>query len=205
MDLGSKIKKIRKDNNLTQEELAKKIYVTRTAISKWETNKGFPSIDNLQTISSLFNVSINELLSSNELVSLACINNEDQEIKHKLQLFSFADVVSFLLLFLPIYAKEIEGYYYSMMYYDSSLTKLNIILYTIVFSLFLVIAFLEWLLSIVNINKKKLVFIFSILYTAFVLSFVIATSEAYAGLMILVLLMVKILVILINVKKGIVK
>ena len=44
MSVGDNIKKLRHENNLTQEELAKKIYVTRNAISKWEIDKGLPSI-----------------------------------------------------------------------------------------------------------------------------------------------------------------
>ena len=47
MLLGEKIKKLRTDNGLTQEELAERIYVTRTAVSKWETGKGMPGIESL--------------------------------------------------------------------------------------------------------------------------------------------------------------
>ena len=50
MTFGEKLKKLRNDNGLTQEQLADKIFVTRTAISKWETDKGFPSIDSLKAI-----------------------------------------------------------------------------------------------------------------------------------------------------------
>ncbi len=64
MTLGQKIKKLRNENNLTQAELADKIFVTRTAISKWETDNGYPSIDSLKTLSNLFNVSIDELISN---------------------------------------------------------------------------------------------------------------------------------------------
>ena len=63
MTFGEKLKKLRTDKNLTQDELAEKIYVTRTAISKWETDKGYPSIDSLKQLSNLFEVSIDELIS----------------------------------------------------------------------------------------------------------------------------------------------
>ena len=63
MTFGEKLKKLRTDNNLTQDELAEKIYVTRTAISKWETDKGYPSIDSLRELSSLFKISIDDLIS----------------------------------------------------------------------------------------------------------------------------------------------
>mgnify|MGYP000010191026 CR=1 FL=1 len=67
MTFGEKLKKLRTDNNLTQDELAEKIYVTRTAISKWETDKGYPSIDSLKELSSLFKISIDELISDADI------------------------------------------------------------------------------------------------------------------------------------------
>lgn len=67
MTFGEKLKQLRKDNNLTQEDLAEKLYVTRTAISKWETGKGFPAIDSLKSISVLFQVSIDDLISEGDV------------------------------------------------------------------------------------------------------------------------------------------
>jgi len=67
MTFGEKLKKLRKDNQLTQDELAEKIYVTRTAISKWETDKGYPSIDSLKQLSNLFHISIDELISDTDI------------------------------------------------------------------------------------------------------------------------------------------
>ena len=67
MTFGEKLKKLRNDNGLTQDELAEKIYVTRTAISKWETDKGYPSIDSLKQLSNLFHISIDELISNTDI------------------------------------------------------------------------------------------------------------------------------------------
>ena len=67
MTFGEKLKKLRSDNNITQEQLADQIFVTRTAISKWETDKGYPSIDSLKELSRLFNVSIDDLISDNDI------------------------------------------------------------------------------------------------------------------------------------------
>ena len=50
MTFGGKLKKLRTDSGLTQDELAEKIYVTRTAVSKWESDRGYPNIDSLKAI-----------------------------------------------------------------------------------------------------------------------------------------------------------
>lgn len=66
MNLSEKIIKIRQENNLTQDEMADKIFVTRQAISKWERGISYPSLDVLRLISKEFQISMNNLLSVNE-------------------------------------------------------------------------------------------------------------------------------------------
>lgn len=66
MGLSEKIINLRKSNNLTQEELAKRLFVTRQAISKYERGVSFPSIDTIKLISKEFNISINDLLGVNK-------------------------------------------------------------------------------------------------------------------------------------------
>ena len=60
--LGNKIQKLRKENNLTQEELASKIDVTRQTISKWELNESTPDIIYSKKLAETFNISLDELL-----------------------------------------------------------------------------------------------------------------------------------------------
>lgn len=67
MTFGEKLKRLRNDNGMTQEQLAEKIFVTRTAISKWETNNGYPSIDSLKAISNLFGTGIDDLISDKDI------------------------------------------------------------------------------------------------------------------------------------------
>lgn len=64
MEFYEKLQELRRSKNLTQEELAEALYVSRTAISKWESGRGYPSIDSLKAISKFFSVSIDELLSA---------------------------------------------------------------------------------------------------------------------------------------------
>ena len=76
MEIGEKIKELRKQKGWTQEELAEKLFVSRTAVSKWESGKGTPNIDSLKDISAIFAVSIDELLSGEELISIAKMDNQ---------------------------------------------------------------------------------------------------------------------------------
>ena len=65
MDLGNKIVNLRKKNNLSQEELAEKVGVTRQTISKWELGDTAPDINQAKTIAKIFNVSLDELTNNN--------------------------------------------------------------------------------------------------------------------------------------------
>lgn len=64
MTFSEKLKTIRKKAGMSQEKLAEKIGVSRQAITKWETDSGIPDIDNMMALSSLFNISLDELLSN---------------------------------------------------------------------------------------------------------------------------------------------
>ena len=66
MELGKNIQKIRKDNNLTQDDFANKYYVTRQTISNWETGKSYPDLETLVKISNDFNISLDILLKEDD-------------------------------------------------------------------------------------------------------------------------------------------
>ena len=82
MEFHEKLQELRKKKGLTQEELAQVLYVSRTAISKWETDRGYPSIDSLKAIAKFFSVSVDELLSGEEALTIA---EEDNKQKQKNQ------------------------------------------------------------------------------------------------------------------------
>lgn len=77
MTLGEKIKQLRKNACLSQEQLAEKLCVSRQAISKWESDRGTPEIENLQSISKLFVVSIDSLLEDEQLSTVILKENID--------------------------------------------------------------------------------------------------------------------------------
>jgi len=64
-DLGKKLQELRKKNNLTQDELALKLNVSRQSISKWENNESLPDSANLIELAKVYNISLDELVSNN--------------------------------------------------------------------------------------------------------------------------------------------
>ena len=110
MEFGEKLQELRKSKGLTQEELAEALYVSRTAISKWESSRGYPNIESLKEISSFFSVTIDELLSGEKILSIA-----DKENKSNIRnmcnfLLGIVDMLSVMLIMLPLYPKPVDGY-----------------------------------------------------------------------------------------------
>lgn len=106
MEFNEKLQELRKHKKLTQEELAEILFVSRTAISKWESGRGYPSIESLKVISEFFSVSIDELLSGKELISVA-----EKDSLHKMQhmrdlVFGLLDCAIAMFLFFPFFGQR---------------------------------------------------------------------------------------------------
>lgn len=105
MEFNEKLKQLRQNKEWTQEELAEKLFISRTAISKWESGRGFPSIESLKAISKVFDVSIDELLSNSELIIIAEKDKKEQRQHFQKLLLGILDCTVGLLLFLPIFGQ----------------------------------------------------------------------------------------------------
>ena len=103
MEFNEKLQELRKGKGLTQEELAEKLFVSRTAISKWESGRGYPSIDSLKEISRYFSVTIDELICPEEILSAA--EEEKQAFAGRTLSFicNTLDFLTVFLLFLPVF------------------------------------------------------------------------------------------------------
>ena len=77
MELNEQIKKYRTEMNLSQEELAEKIYVTRQSVSNWENGKTYPDIHSLLLLSSLFGISLDQLVKGDIEIMKAEIKKEE--------------------------------------------------------------------------------------------------------------------------------
>lgn len=109
MEFHEKLQELRKNRGLTQEELAEALYVSRTAVSKWESGRGYPSIDSLKEISKYFSISIDDLLSGETLLFLAEKENKSTLRNMCSFLFGILDICSFLMIILPLYPSTIGG------------------------------------------------------------------------------------------------
>ena len=107
MEFNKKLQELRKQKGITQEELAKALYVSRTAISKWESGRGYPNIDSLKAIADFFGLTVDQLLSGDELLTIAEESGmQKATLIHRL-IFGLLDCGVSLLLFLPLFGKKL--------------------------------------------------------------------------------------------------
>ena len=103
MEFCEKLQELRKKRGLTQEELAEQLYVSRTAISKWESGRGYPSIDSLKAIAKYFSVSVDDLLSGDTVLAIAEEDRTQSEKRSRTLVFGLLDCSAGPLLFLPFF------------------------------------------------------------------------------------------------------
>ena len=106
MEFGEKLQILRKQRALTQEELAQALYVSRAAVSKWESGRGYPGVDSLRAIAAFFSVSVDELLSGEQLLHLAEVDTKTREERICDLLFGAVDLGALLYLLLPLFAQK---------------------------------------------------------------------------------------------------
>ena len=103
MEFNEKLQELRKARSLTQEELAEALFVSRTAISKWESGRGYPNLDSLKEISKFFSVSIDDLICTQEIISAAEDEKKECVDKYISLICNVLDIFLALLLFLPVF------------------------------------------------------------------------------------------------------
>lgn len=109
MEFREKLQELRKQRGLTQEALAEQLYVSRTAISKWESGRGYPSIDSLKAISAYFSISIDDLLSGDALLTIAEEDGKQKEGRLRNLVLALMDCGMGFLLFLPLFGQRDGG------------------------------------------------------------------------------------------------
>ena len=198
MEFNEKLQELRKNKGLTQEELAEALYVSRTAISKWESGRGYPSIDSLKEIAKYFSVTIDELLSSDEVLSIAEEDNKQKETHFRSLVFGLLDISILMFFFLPFFGQKANGVIQevSLLSLNEITTYLKTAYYAIVISIavygILTLTFQNCQKVFWTKNRDKISLILNV---AAVLLFIIS-SQVYAGAFLFIFLVIKALMLI---------
>lgn len=193
MEFHKKLQLLRNEKGVTQEELAKLLFVSRTAVSKWESGRGYPNIDSLKAISKLFAVSIDDLLSGEELIDLAESEQKQNTANTRNLIFGILDCTVSLLFFLPLFGQPQNGKVVTVpllaTYGDS-----DYIFFTYIFFVGIITVFGVAQLALQNLKNKvwvKQKVPLSLSFSVAVLLFSIANRQPYVGAFLLCLLVTK--------------
>lgn len=198
MEFNEKLQELRRKKGLTQEELAQKLFVSRTAISKWESGRGYPSIDSLKEIAKFFSISIDELLSSNEVLTLAEEDSKEKENRSRDLVYALLDLSAALLLFLPFFGQKSSGIIQDVSLL--ALTSVSVyikVAYLVVVSLLVIFGVLTLALQnckgvFWNKYKSKISIILSIVA---VFTFIIS-PQPFAATLLFIFLVIKVLMLI---------
>ena len=111
MEIGNKIVDLRKKNNLTQEQLAEKVGVSRQTISKWELGESTPDIKQAKNLSEIFEIDINELIGNfNNIILDKVISNENDTRKLS-KIFKIVTIILGIILIIELTILTLIGVY----------------------------------------------------------------------------------------------
>ena len=197
MEFNEKLQELRKKKGLTQEELAEALYVSRAAVSKWESGRGYPNIDSLKAVANYFSVSVDELLSPEEALDIAEEDSRQRERRIRDLVFGLLDICALMLLFLPLFAQRGEG-----VIREVSLLSLSEVSPYIRLSYFaLVMMLVVWgilTLALQNCNKRLWIQMKSkvslVLNVLGVLLFILSL-QPYAAVFLFIFLIIKVLML----------
>lgn len=198
MEFNEKLQQLRTGKNLTQEQLAEQLYVSRTAISKWESGKGYPNIESLKCISKFFSVTIDELLSGEELISLAETENRSN-VKRIYNIISgIIDVLAVAFIVLPIYGKpEGDLFYHVNLLSNTNMANIDIGIHWAIYLFIIGLGLAR--LAFIYFDKVSLYSIISkvsIATGAIAICLFAAAREPYATILLFLFFAVKIFLLL---------
>lgn len=205
MEFHEKLQELRKNRGLTQEELAEALYVSRTAISKWESGRGYPNIESLKGIANFFSITIDDLLSGEKLLSIAEKENKTTIRNMCDLLFGIVDVCYFMLIVLPLYPNTIDGYIYSVnLFAYAETTSLIRFVYWSVYISLIVLGIIKIVLVKSKTEiKHNIVTDISMGINILAVLFLAMTREAYAVILAFLLLVMKGILLLKYIKTGV--
>lgn len=198
MEFHEKLQELRKQKGLTQEELASILSVSRTAISKWESGRGYPNIDSLKAIAKYFSVTIDQLLSGDELLTIAEEDTKQTKTNTCNLIFGLLDISVLAFLFLPLFADRIgdDIREVSLLFLTNIAPYLTISYFVVVFGM---MALGIVILATQNNGQagfSKNIQLLSILINALGILLMIISLQPYAATFLFIFLIIKVLMLL---------
>jgi len=193
MEFNEKLQELRKHKSLTQEELAEALFVSRTAVSKWESGRGYPNIDSLKAIARFFGVTIDELLSGDELLTIAEKDTEQKENHIRDLVFGLLDISVSILFFLPLFGQKINGIIQevSLLFLTEIASYLQISYFVVLIGIavfgILTLALQKCQLLFWVRNKNRI----SLILNAVGVTLFIISTQPYAAILLFVFLVIK--------------
>ena len=192
MEFNEKLQELRKARSLTQEELAEALYVSRTAISKWESGRGYSSIDSLKEISRFFSVTIDDLICPDEMITVAENDKREFVSKYVSLICCVLDALLAILVFIPAFGNGTDSSGAVSLFGLTGISPWVKTLFIVIIS----IAILNGISGVIIVAFSKPVWNRHRLVTGVVLSILavlvfIATRQPYAGIVCFAFLVIK--------------
>ena len=114
--LSEKLKELRSEAGLTQEQAAEKLNVTRSAVARWESAKGIPDISNLIAISEVYNISLDELIKGDIKVERKIESDVKAKKWHLLVMVYLIAIVAYIISFVVVHHIFMIGFLISTLF-----------------------------------------------------------------------------------------
>ncbi|MBR4881582.1 MAG: helix-turn-helix transcriptional regulator [Clostridia bacterium] len=198
MDFNKKLQELRKLRGLTQEELAEHLFVSRTAISKWESGRGYPGIDSLKAIASFFGITIDELLRGEELLTAAEEDTRQKEKHFRDLIFGLLDCSVILFFFLPLFGQMKNGGIetVSLLALSGIHTWLKVLYYIVTFGTVVIGILTLALQSFRCLDRTKVKIWLSLLLSVTGVFLFVISRQPYAAVLSFVFLIIKALMLI---------
>ncbi len=199
MEVNKKIQKLRKENNLTQDQLAEKLGVSKTYIAKLENGKILPSVKDVKNIARILDKNVSDLTSFDDLIFISESDNYNRLDRKTTLFFAILDILSISFIFMPFYVKNNNAMTLIELKPFSSLLYMT---YLVLLIVSFIVGVLEIVFSANNKkNKLKNVKLFSVVvYASSILVFALS-KQSYITAFLFLFLMIKILFLL-NLEKN---
>ena len=198
MEFHEKLLYLRRQKGITQEDLAEALYVSRTAVSKWESGRGLPNIESLKAISKFYSVSLDDLLSGDTLMAIAEESHQEQRVRMLDLILGLLDLAVASLYFLPFWGQP-DGELVrqvSLVALQDIQPWLKIAYWTASFGINLWGVLLLTLQNWQNTRWMKCKFKASLILSAGAVSLYIVSRQVYASIFVFVFLITKTLLLL---------